>query len=167
MLPEGSVFFQDTYNTIYESNWSTTDGVLDITSVTREPLVWGQAPEGYIKQGILYKKGIITVERQIIKELPDGYEIIADGVSQYTDFIALNFPCLVGPKDTFKFHLNHDITSDVDTFDSMGPRWADPDNPEDNESIWVDVNAAGHPIADLTVTGGAEYFEFIDVWAAP
>lgn len=165
MTPSGHIFYQDEYEQFYEVEWNTVNGVIDLTSTTKQPRVWGKAPEGFIQNGILFRKGIITVERQVFRPFSGGYEIVAEGVSQYEDFIQMNFPCQVGPQDTFKYHLNNGIVDECHGLVSDGSRWADIDNPNDSTAIWGDIDAFGNPLADITVAGGADIFAFVDVWS--
>ncbi len=164
MTPSGHIFYKDYADTLYETVWETIGGVIDLTSTTKQPGVWGQAPEGYIQNKILYRKGIITIHRQVIKPLTDGYEIVAEGISQYIDFIKMNFPCEVGPQDTFKYHLDHNMVDECVMGVSSGPRWADPDNEDDDNAVWADLDSNGDIITNPTV--GIDIFEFIDVWSA-
>jgi hypothetical protein len=161
MQPNGSIFFKDEYDVIYNIDWSTVGDVIDLTSVTSQPGVWGKRPEGYIKHGILYRKGIITAERQVLRIYTGGYEIVAAGISQYEDFIQMNFPCQQGPKDNFKYHLNNSPVDDLEFRTRVGPRWADPNDPYDDDMVWCDLDVSGNPIPQT----GEEPLAFIDVWA--
>ena len=102
--------------------------------------------------------------RQIIRTLNDGYMIVAEGSSQYIDYIQMNFPCGGGPTDPFKYHCDCVTLDEVECRVTEGPRWADPDEVGDSDAIWGDLNADGSPVVDLTVTGGAELLEWLDVW---
>lgn len=106
MKPNGDIFYKDNYGTIYITNWETVGDIIDITTITKIPYVWGSEDQGYIENRVLYRYGIITVDRLAIKLLDDDYEIIAEGSSQYTDFFQVNFPCSDGPIDSFKYHLD-------------------------------------------------------------
>lgn len=164
MQPSGHVFFRDEYETSYELDWSTVNDVIDYLMVVKQPYVWGMAAEGYIRNGILFRKGIVTTTRQVIRPLPDGYEIVAEGSTQIIDFIQMNFPCAINPSDNFSYHVNNGLIPEVICAVTDGPRWADPNEENDDDVIWAEVEADG----DTVDTGSAdvEYFAFIDVWSA-
>lgn len=163
--PAGNIFFQDSYQQFYDVQWETVGDVLDITSTTYQPYVWGQQPEGFIKNGILFRKGIITIHRQVLELFDDGYMIVAEGVSQFEDYIQMNFPCEQGPTDPFKYHLDCAVLDGTHIKILEGPHWADPSDPDDSDAIWGDLNPDGSPLAELTITGGADILEWIDVWS--
>lgn len=163
--PFGDIFFVDTYDVQYKVQWETVRGALDITTETRTPFVWGKPPEGFIKNGVLFRKGMITIHRQVLEIFSDGYIIIAEGVSQFEDFIQMNFPCEPGPSDPFTYHLDCAVLDDTHIKILEGPHWADPDDPDDSDAIWGDLNADGSPSEDLTMTGGADILEWVDVWS--
>jgi hypothetical protein len=158
---EGRIFYQDYTDTIYEVTWSTIGDVIDITTITRNPRLWGHPPEGFVRNGILFRKGIVTVNRQVLRPLASGYEIVAEGSSQYTDYIQMNYPCQEGPRDTFIHHLNYSVTDAIEGQVTDGPHWADPDEPLDFDMIWGAVDDSG----DVLEGTGSELLEFIDVWA--
>lgn len=160
VAPSGHIFFQDEYESTYEVEWATVGDVIDMTSTIKQPGVWGKPPEGYIQNGVLFRKGIVTIERQVLRSFTGGYEIVADGSSQYEDFVQMNFPCQAGPRDTFKYHLNNGIVDECEGLVSVGSRWADVDNPDDVVAVWGDIDSLGDPL-----TVDADILAFIDVWS--
>jgi hypothetical protein len=160
----GNIFTKDEYDQFYDINWETVRGDLDITTVTKTPYVWGEVPSGFIRNGILFRRGIISVQRQIIRVLDNGYEIIAEGASQYEDYIQMNFPCEEGPSDPFAYHVNCGIIDEPILRVTDGSRWADPDESGDSDAIWGDLEDDGSPVGDLTGTGGLNILEWIDIW---
>ncbi len=159
MKPSGHIFYKDSYDSIYQVVWMTVGGVIDLTSTVGMPYVWGKIAAGYLKNGVLFKKGIVTVTRQVLRPTSDGYEIVAEGVSQYEDDIQLNFPCQIGPVDNFVYHLDRPIVDETEIVITDGPRWADPDVENDDDMIWGDIDSGGTPI----VVSGTP-LEFIDIW---
>ena len=97
--------------------------------------------------------------------MSDGYIIIAEGVSQFEDFIQMNFPCEQGPTDPFTYHLDCAVSDEVQIKVLEGPHWADPSDSDDNDAIWGDLNSDGSPLEELTMTGGADILEWVDVWS--
>ena len=162
--PTGNIFFQDEYEQQYLVDWETVGGVLDITTEVRQPYVWNEEPSGFIKNGILFRQGIITIHRQVLELLSDGYIIVAEGVSQFRDFIQMNFPCEQGPTDPFEFHLDCAVLDKMHFKVLEGPHWADPTDSDDDNAIWGDLNPDGSPLDTVTLIGGAEILEWVDIW---
>lgn len=160
MKDTGNLFYRDEWEQFYKVDWTTTNGVLDITSVVMTPFKWGEPRQGQIVGGILYRRGVITVTRQVLRANAQGYEVVAEGVSQYEDLIQMNFPCGGGPKDVFKFHCDRPVVDEVVAVMTDGPRWADPESSVDDDMVWGDVAADGSAV-DVTPGIG---FEFINVW---
>lgn len=159
MKPNGRILFKDDYDTLYEVDWKTVGGAIDLTSIVGQPFVWGKAASGYIRDGVLFRRGVVTITRQVLRPFDGGYEIVAEGSSQYEDDIQMNFPCQVGPTDPFQYHLNHPIVDELQTVVTDGPHWADPEEAIDDDMLWGDLDSNGDPI----VVSGTP-FEFIDVW---
>jgi len=116
----GSIFYKDTYDTIYESNWSfiSTD-VLEITTYIKIPYIWGQPQTGFIKDGSLYKNGIITMHKVRIKISSGGtegaYTVLAEWFEQYIGLILMNPKCgTTQYKDNFCYHVNCSVTDSVE-----------------------------------------------------
>jgi len=162
--PSGHIFYRDDYNVKYEVTWETVNGIIDITTITQMPYVWGEDPSGFVKNKVLFRKGIVTIHRQAIQVLSDGYIIVAEGVSQFCDFIQMNFPCEEGPSDPFTYHLDCFVLDEVSEKVLEGPHWADPTDLDDADVIWGDLNPDGSPVEELTGTGGLDILEWVDVW---
>lgn len=162
--PSGNIFYKDHYDTIYRIEWATVGTVIDFTIITMQPYVWGKPHEGYVLNGILFRLGIVTVQRQVLRVFDGGYEIVAEGSSQYEDFIQMNFPCETGPIDNFRYHLNCSVVDEVNCKVLEGPHWADPDDPEDADAIWGDLSPDGSSL-DVTATGELDILEWTDVWS--
>lgn len=159
MIPAtGNIFYQDNYGTLYDAAWETVNGNLDITSIVSQPFVWGEQPRGYVQNNKVFRWGVITVTRQVIKVLDRGYEIIAEGTAQYYDYVQTNFICELTPVDNFTYHLNCGISDDIEIRVSDGVQFTDPD--ESGVSVWGDVQPDGTPI-----TGTDLVVEWLDVWA--
>ncbi len=158
MKPSGRIFYKDWSDTIYHLVWETIGGAIDFTLTVGTPFVWGREPAGSVRDGVLYRRGVVTITRQILRPITGGYEIVAEGVSQYEDEIQMNFPCETGPTDTFTYHLNRPASDEVTAIMTDGPRWADPI--DDPDVVWTDLDSGG----DAVATTGTIPFEFIDVW---
>jgi len=162
--PSGRIFYKDTYDTLYRIEWDTVGSVIDFTTIIMQPYVWGKSPHGYIQNNVLFRLGVVTVQRQVLKIFDGGYEIVADGYSQYEDYIQMNFPCEIGPIDNFKYHLNCSMVDDIQGRITDGSRWADPDNLDDANVIWGNLDVDGN-IVDSTITSGSDILEWTDVWS--
>lgn len=158
MNPSGSIFYQDEYEQFYNVDWETINGLIDITTIIKQPYVWNEEPDAFIRNGILFRKGLVIVERQIIKMTDEGYEIIAEGSSNIVDYIQMNFPCGGGPSDTFKYHYNCAISDEIILKISDGSHWSDVTE-DSNYSIWGMVN----PDGSVSTT---DSLEWIDVWSS-
>jgi len=157
----GHIFTEDEYKAQYVVDWETVRGDLDITTEIRQPYVWGEEPDGFVKNNILFRRGMITVKRQIIRPLDEGYMIVAEGSSQYIDYIRMNYPCGGGPTDPFTYHCNCSVLDEIECIVTEGSRWADPDNPEDTDIIWGDMETDG----SLVPTTDDVLIEWDDVWS--
>jgi len=160
MKPSGSIFYEDGYGTIYVVAWETVGRNIDITTETRQPYVWGVAPEGFVKNGTVFRKGIITVHRQVLKPLNIGYEVVAEGYSQIIDFIQTNFRCGEVPTDKFQYHYDDAVAESCESIVTDGARWADPNESTDSDVVWGTVNVDG----TVSVGTGEEDLTWIDVW---
>jgi len=167
MNQTGNIFYKDEYDQIYEVSWETIGGSIDITTITKQPYVWNQKREGYIKNRTLFRKGIITVHRQVLKTTTDGYIIVAEGASQYVDYFQATFPCEVGPVDVFKHHLDCVTLDEEEIVINDGPRWADPGISNDDYVLWREINPDGSVVGESStaVTAGTEAIEWLDVWS--
>lgn len=148
----------DSYGVIYNSVWSTTASGFDITTTIKQPRVWGEANQGYKQGHALFRRGLVSVDRQIIAVGTDGYTIVAEGGQQDVQFFQSSFPCGPKPTDPFCYHFNNWATDEAEENVVCGPRWTDPD--EDNDVVWGDVADS-----DGTVTTSSpELFQWVDVW---
>lgn len=159
MEPSGRIHYQDSYGQLYETEWETINGVIDIISIIRQPYVWGEIENGYIENGIVYKEGVVTINRQVLRLSTDGYIIIAEGTTQVIDYIQTTFTCGIGPLDRFKYHLDCSISDEDEVRITEGPHLSDPSVIGDS-SIWADLNPDGTPIDSTDVN----VMEWIDVW---
>lgn len=160
MKASGNILFQDEYQQVYHIEWATVGLVIDFTSTIGTPYVWGEEQSGYIQDGALFNLGIVTITRQVIRPFEGGYEVVAEGVSQYEDYIQTSFPCQAGPVDPFVYHLDRPFVDEVETVVLDGSHWADPDNSDDDEMVWAYLDPSGDPV----VSAGTG-LEFVDVWS--
>lgn len=159
MKNSGTVYYLDHYGTEYEVSWfysGVNADTLDITTITRQPTVWGEqyssggsSPElrgGYIQDRKLYRRGIITTKRQLIKTTSEGYEIISEGQNQEIGY----FAATRSRNTTFSHYLDNSYLDqdEVGSEDAgfcdvpptaVSPKWGDPDNPAATDIVFIDV----------------------------
>lgn len=163
MKAVGSVFYKDDYETTYKIDWETVGNIVDITTITETPYVWGSKRRAYKNGYILFRLGMVSVQRQLIKIVDHGYEIVAEGVASYEDYIAMNYACGRTPKDNFLYHLNNVAQDEVELRALSGPHWTDPNESDDTNSVWADVGLSG--TEELTaITAGSSMLTYMDVW---
>jgi len=158
----GNIFYKDDYGQVYEVTWETIGSSIDITTVTKQPYVWAEQDQGHIKNRAVFRKGVVTTHRQVLKEIDGGYIIVAEGASQNIETFQHTFPCGDVPVDKFKYHLDCNIADDEEFQVAIGPRWADPSVSADVEAVWGNVNSDGSVTAD----SGDVSLEYIDIWPA-
>ena len=163
--PSGSIFYRDDYGTLYTVEWETTDyeGVelLDFTTIIKQPYVPGEEPSGEIIDRQVFRRGVCTIQRQIFAMTEDGYVVVAEGESQTICNIQTTFRCAAGPTDPFLYHLDSYVCDEVTSVVTCGPRFTDPDEPDDDHVRFPDVAADGSVIYDPL----EQPFQFVDVWA--
>jgi hypothetical protein len=158
----GNVYYLDSYGTEYEVSWQPsglTLGDIDITTIMRQPLVWGEnysfsgsTPEergGYVADRKVYRRGTITVIRQIIRPNASGYEIVSQGSTQEIGY----FTAKKQRQTKFSHYLNYEYVDSEQVGASEGPFFGDPDESY-VMGAWVDPDAVA-PSNPLY---------FIDVW---
>jgi hypothetical protein len=152
--PIGDIFYQDDYEAQYRTVWETVGDQLDVTSTISIPYVWGEEAKGFIKNGILFRWGLISITRQVLRTDDDGYEIVAEGGSQYCDYIQMNYPCQTGPSDPFAYHVDCAVSDQTEFRCTDGPCWADPDDPL-VDCVWAD---------QPEIDGTFQTLFWVDVW---
>lgn len=167
----GHLFYKDEYDTLYEVTWETIEHegiqLYDFTTAIKQPHVWGQADSGYIKNRVVYRRGICTVIRQVLAPTIDGYAIVAEGTSQLICTFPTTFSGDETPSDPFVIHLDSMVSEEVEHRVMCGPRFNDPEEPAGSGGtvggspiVWVDVDAGGNIIP----YPGKQTFQWVDVW---
>lgn len=156
----GSFTFQDDYGVIYEVEWDTTASGLDITTITKQPRIWGETGDGFRDGNVLFRRGLISSHRQIIRSDPDGYVIVSEGTSQQVGYYQSNFPCGPLPTDPFCYHLDCALADEIEALAACGPRWTDPENPDDDIVAWGTVMETAGDVEAVS----QQLFQWVDVW---
>lgn len=164
ILSEGSIKYKDSYDVIYEASWTFKNGILNLIMVTKSPVVWGQPPSGFLRGRLVFRRGIITTIKQILRINDDNsYEILLDKRDQVIDFYQSNAVCGERQfKDEFCYHLDCFVTDEVLGLVVCGTRWVDL---SDLQVVWPDlvVNSSGI-VVGYSVDPGKQPFIFMDVW---
>jgi phage tail P2-like protein len=164
ILPEGSVYWKDDYDVIHEIAWVYHGDIIDILTTTKSPHVWGEEDTGYVSGYQVFRRGIITSVRQIIRINDDGtYEIRGEGSSQVVDYFRTNVLCGEKPfVDNFCYHYDCIMSDKVDTQMVCGPRWV---SCEDDEVQWPSlVTDSAGIVQGLEVPENIQPFGWINAW---
>jgi len=160
----GSLFYKDDYDMLYEVIWETVnlDGteVLDFTTITKQPYVWGEDPQGFIRNKIVYRRGICTTIRQIFSPSGNGYTILAEGMSQIICVFPTTFSGDEVPEDIFEHHTDSAVNDFLEYEITCGPRFSDPEDVNANPIVFPYVGASGNIIH----IPGNQTFQFVNVW---
>lgn len=163
--PTGDLLYRDDYGMLYEVMWETIQFsnyfLLDFTVTTKQPYVWGEEDQGFIKDRVVFRRGICTTWRTIIALVGDGYEVVAEGSSQVICTYQDTFKCETGPQDHFEHHVDSYVCSSIENRVACGSRFVDIEEPGDVPVIFQDVDTSG----DLVDTPGTQPFQFVNVWA--
>ena len=160
--PFGSFFFVDPYGIIHDGSFEVGGTRMDITVTTKDPRVWGEDPQGFIKDGRVWRKGIITTCRQVLDVSdPAHVIIIASGCLQRVDFFQTTFLCNDRrPSDPFLYHTDMGLVDAVEIDIVCGPGWS-----ETIYDIWPDLVVDSSGVVHLISPHGAQPFEWANVWA--
>ena len=163
ILPEGSVYYKDDYGVIYDINWVINNDVLDLLTITKDPRVWGEPDSGYVSNRRVFRRGIITSIRQLIRIKEDGYDIIGEGKSQKIDFFQTNVLC--NDKkfvDNFCFHLDCQVLDEIESNVLCGSRWTICDDQVQWPYLLTDSSGV---VNDISVPANIQPFQWINVWS--
>lgn len=114
-----NVIVKDNYNIRYDISKNVTvqngKDIIEWTTVIYDPRVPGEAPKGFIKNKILYLKGIITVIKTIMEVTDDHYSILAEGADQIITESPDQYIQVDGYEvdQVAKYYLNNDVSDDV------------------------------------------------------
>ena len=144
--------FKDEYGTIYNVVCEFGIGELDIQYETFQPYVWGEPDDGYVEGKKIYRRGILTIVRQIFKLNNHEWLLMAEGHDQKIIYAQTNYDCdNIMPNDRFVYHFDNCVQDNVSMLVSNGSGWIDPTD-DVTKCYWGN-----------NITGGTP-FEFINVW---
>lgn len=159
--PSGSFFYVDPYGVINDGNFEVFGSRMDITVTTKDPRVWGETSQGFIRDGRVWRKGIVTTCRQILDVSdPNHTIIIGSGCQQRVDFFQTTFLCKdKRPSDPFLYHVDMGIVDSVEIDVICGPGWSG-----SVFDVWPDliVDSAGN--VHLSTPHGDQPFEWVNSW---
>ncbi|MDP1711953.1 MAG: phage tail protein [Candidatus Nanopelagicaceae bacterium] len=164
----GSYIFRDSWDTIYEFSFRRYDNRIDIVTVTKIPYVWGEPQTGEIRNGRVWRRGIVTAERQMLEIIPGGYRILASGSEQAVELFQTSFMCDdVAPQkisDVFTRTIDCGIKDECSARIRCGPHWADPANSDDDLVWWPFLVDTGTAMFYVLPDATYQKFGWIDVW---
>jgi hypothetical protein len=128
--------------------------------------VWGEPDQGYVKNFVVYRRGIVTTSHKVIKTTPGtplGYEILSCIENQEIEFFASNVaPCADPFVDNFYLHVDCSVRENVNDIQmTCGPRFC---TPEDTQVEWPDLvlNTEGNVV--VVQAAGIQMFQWVNVW---
>lgn len=155
----GSKFYRDDWGTLYLTEWtsSVVDGVkiFDFSSIIKQPYVWNEIDQGYIKNKHVFRRGIVTYKRSIIECFDDGYNVKSEGFEQKIEYFDTTFPCHPVPTDNFSNHLNEIVTDECTTLVTSGSCWVD----GSGFVFWAGGGAGGTDFDILSVSTAIEWVD--------
>ncbi len=159
---KGSLFFQDAYGIITEVVWISDENEIDILWSKKDPRIPGEPDQGFVDNWVVYRKGIITVERAIYERVIVGnqrtyatvsYELLESRI----DYFRTTWQCETAPTDPFTYHLDCSLTDPLHVKIDCGGRWGDPSDADDDNVGWPEVDGS------LPV-GFDELFYWVNGW---
>jgi len=122
----GKFRYKDDYGIIYENEWVLMEDVIDITVITKDPRVPYAVDEGYIDDdGRIFKKGVISTVRQIIKIVDGSYIILAEGTDSVIAFFQVNVVCGdIRFENPFSYGIDCAVSDEVEFIVTGGPAWS-------------------------------------------
>lgn len=158
--PSGTYFYVDPYGIINEGTFEVSGSRMDITLTTKDPRVWGETPQGFIREGRVWRKGVITTCRQILDVSdPLHLVVVASGCQQRVDFFQTTFLCNdKRPSDPFLYHVDMGIVDSVEIDINCGPAWSG-----SIYDVWPNlfVDSAGNITYD---SAGHQPIEWVHPW---
>lgn len=139
----GSFVYKDDYDIIYKVEWLLMEDMMDITVITKDPRIPNEDEDGFVinENGSIkiFRKGVITTVRQIIKIDNGGSYIDAEGSDIVVDYFQSNISC--GEKQfdkPFAYGVDCALQSNVEVLVTDGPRWISYDGADSSfEYDWV------------------------------
>lgn len=158
--------FIDAYGIIHAAMWKIVDDQVDITFMTQDPRIPGvSSGDGHVakvdRSLVVFKNGITTITRQIIKSTTSGLVILGQGHVQEEGQFQATFPCDTQPSDPFLYHIGCGVTDQVEFVNGTVIE-QDPEDPTE-EFVWwptvIDGSSPGftlygpdlHPLTQIPV----------------
>lgn len=110
--------YTDSAGIIHSARWKLSGDVLDITFITRDPRVPGEPDVGRIvkkgRSARIFRTGIVTVTRQLLRVGPEGYVVLGQGVAQQASEFQTTFGCGDEFSDPFVYKFNTNVLDQVE-----------------------------------------------------
>jgi hypothetical protein len=106
----GTFTYKDHYGVIYEISWEVTDEFLDIVVLTKDPRVPGvSADTGRVVGHEIYRNGVLTTTRTVMREVNEVWSIIASGSTSVIGEFQSTWVCASPLTNPFVYHVDHSI----------------------------------------------------------
>ena len=159
--PSGDFFFIDQWGIIYEGQFETEGNRIDITLTTKDPRIPGEESQGLIRDGRVYRRGIITTQRFILETGGTKAIVIGSGSQQRIDLFQATFMCGDRqPVDPFAFHCDNGISDDIEIDIVCGPSWSG-----DWSELSSGSGSGSEPVITAVTPTGVQPFEWMNVWS--
>lgn len=158
----GSFRYQDDYGIIYEVEWIFMEDTMDITVVTKDPRIPGEEDDGFVKfddgNYRIFRKGIISTVRQIVKVLDDGSIYIdAEGSNIEIGYFQTNVSCSDEAFDSpFTYGIDCALQANAAALVTDGPHWVDPIDEPTSATFGFSVLAEVAPSKTIYYWGDPE-----------
>lgn len=133
--------FVDDYGIIHAAVWRVNGDQIDITFMTQDPRIPGEEQQQgrVVKYGRgfrVYKRGITTITRQIIKATSSGIVILGEGTTQEIGEFQTTFGCDdIQKNDPFIHHLGAGVVDEIE-FIIGSITQVEPERQQSNDYVW-------------------------------
>ena len=143
--------------------WVFDGKKLDIVYLTKQPYVWGEPIQGFMKGRIVWRKGIITLTRQVYYYNNGVWTEYSKQAEQTVDYFQMNLDCGQPPYvDNFCYHFDCCVDDQFDGLVICGTRWVDL---SDYQVVWPDLVTDSYGVVTgVNTPPGLQPFMFMDVW---
>jgi phage tail P2-like protein len=158
--PSGEFFFVDSAFIVHEGSFEVNGSSIDITYTTRDPRVWNETQQGYVKNNKVFRRGVVTTCRQIVQttSTSTNANVLAGGCVQKIDVFQTTFGCGDKlPNDPFAFHLECGILDDIEFEIICGPGWSSGD------TMWCELIVDGS--GDTVLDSSGQCLYWVDPWS--
>lgn len=137
--------YTDSYGILYSYKWTITGDMMDLITVIKDPRVPGEPDSGHVEAAgngfVVYRRGVVSLQRQILKATGNGYVILSEGNKAEIKEFQSKFQC----EDTsspFYYNLECGVTESVEFLSGTETIIKSPPDPTD-EAIFYPAVISG------------------------